>query len=990
MTDFASLGIRIDSSQAKAAQTELEKLVVVGEKAEKAIDDLGAAGKRGGTGINETGKATTEAGRSIDQFVNKVEKANKATTEGAKTTKVYGPALVETSKAQEKVAASAEQMAKAYELGTQIGDKLRSGFISTAKAALQLGAALTAAGVGGAVLFNKVADSIAKYQDLADKTGETAANIASLQTAADLSGTSLDTVASASVRLTSALAKTDDESKLVAKGIKALGLNFDEFKKLAPAQQLDAVAKSMSEFANGSEKTAAAVAIFGKSGAELIPFLNDLADGGERQLRLTDEQIKAADDYTKAQARLKSEISQLAQVIVAESIPAVTDFTGALKDGITSTLGLGDAAKDLKGNGAIASFAEEGVRFLANLLDMADKVVFAFQYVGKSIGATAAIAASAARGEFAAISGIIDAAREDGERLLNRPNFAEALDKRAAQRQADAARKREEERGFSPGLPRIDVSGLNTDKSKTDKSASQIAKAQLAYDLEDIRKAQDALANTISNGEKLLEARRSANLVSEAAYWQQKRAFLVQNDAAQADSLVKEIARLEQEKLSGKDKIDNDRKILDAQSKLAKVRENASANLQVLAIKEQDALDKIRIKYEEAAVAAKSYTDTIARANDREIAGLGRGSQNREVDARRSQREDQFQSRKEQLDTQRRANQITSEEYEKFLAIEKSAFERSIALDAKYWEQKRAVQEDGIRGAQEGLQNYIDEVNNSFERGNRLVTDGLQGFNASLADSLYDGNLDSFKSFGERMGKQILAGVLEQQITKPIAEWLQGSLKDEGSIVGKLIGGLTGTKGTGENWLGSLLGGGKDAAGAAGATAAATSQAALATSATAATASISALAAAAASAAVAMGGSSISSALGLANGVGASGGDALGSLIASMGWADGGYTGDGAKYQPAGIVHAGEYVVNAENTRRLGVSFLERLNRRGYADGGYVGSVMGGNLNAAAGNTTDNSKVEVHNHFAAGTDNRTIDQATLKLARVLNRSQRNA
>ena len=51
----------------------------------------------------------------------------------------------------------------------------------------------------------------------------------------------------------------------------------------------------------------------------------------------------------------------------------------------------------------------------------------------------------------------------------------------------------------------------------------------------------------------------------------------------------------------------------------------------------------------------------------------------------------------------------------------------------------------------------------------------------------------------------------------------------------------------------------------------------------------------------------------------------------------GGYTGDGGKYDPAGIVHRGEYVFSQEATKRIGVPQLERLHR-GYADGGLVGS----------------------------------------------------
>lgn len=46
---------------------------------------------------------------------------------------------------------------------------------------------------------------------------------------------------------------------------------------------------------------------------------------------------------------------------------------------------------------------------------------------------------------------------------------------------------------------------------------------------------------------------------------------------------------------------------------------------------------------------------------------------------------------------------------------------------------------------------------------------------------------------------------------------------------------------------------------------------------------------------------------------------------ASVGFSSGGYTGPGGKYQPAGIVHKGEYIFDQESTNRIGVSNLEAL-----------------------------------------------------------------
>ena len=57
------------------------------------------------------------------------------------------------------------------------------------------------------------------------------------------------------------------------------------------------------------------------------------------------------------------------------------------------------------------------------------------------------------------------------------------------------------------------------------------------------------------------------------------------------------------------------------------------------------------------------------------------------------------------------------------------------------------------------------------------------------------------------------------------------------------------------------------------------------------------------------------------------------------GWADGGWTGPGRKYQPAGIVHADEYVIRKESQRRLRrerPGLLDYLNRHGTLPPGYA------------------------------------------------------
>jgi hypothetical protein len=74
------------------------------------------------------------------------------------------------------------------------------------------------------------------------------------------------------------------------------------------------------------------------------------------------------------------------------------------------------------------------------------------------------------------------------------------------------------------------------------------------------------------------------------------------------------------------------------------------------------------------------------------------------------------------------------------------------------------------------------------------------------------------------------------------------------------------------------------------------------------------------------------------------------SIINSSGFAEGGYTGDGGKYEVAGVVHRGEYVVPkhiVSNPKYSGaISALESVRQNGYADGGLVTSNLSSGIDA--------------------------------------------
>ncbi|ABX34286.1 hypothetical protein Daci_1643 [Delftia acidovorans SPH-1] len=475
---------------------------------------------------------------------------------------------------------------QAYDFGYAIGTGIRKS-AEVAAAALT---ALGAAGAGALVVLNRQANNIAAYQDLADKIGDTASRVTSLQLAADLSGVALDTVAASSVKLTAGLAKGGDEAKKIESGLKAIGIQVKEFKQLSPVEQIDKVAKSLAEYENGAQKTAVAVALFGESGANLIPFLNDQAEAQSNAIRLTDEQISRADEFTKEIARQKSELSAMVQVVVAESLPAVSALIGAFKDAARETLGLSNGATDLKNNTSIREFANDAAVFLAQIVDMTKAVGFGFEYVGKTIGATAAIAAAAKRGEFGAIGDIIDAARQSGQDMLkswNAPSLADRVRERiAAQAAAGASGGASAPKKTLTYTPPMKGSG-----------AAELLKKQLDNELKILENAYKREDELLRDRNKMLDLVNGENMIAFRDYYAGRRAAAEEALRNQTALLDQEIAKLQAYKAAAAKATEREAaqgKINDLIERKGRLQRDAATEAVVLASQEAKAYDGLQ------------------------------------------------------------------------------------------------------------------------------------------------------------------------------------------------------------------------------------------------------------------------------------------------------------------------------------------------------------------------------------------------------------
>jgi hypothetical protein len=150
-------------------------------------------------------------------------------------------------------------------------------------------AAVTAFAAGATAVARGLVDLEARVEqlgNLADQLGVSFEFIQVLEESANRSGVSVDTLAGSMTRLQKTLAGADEESKSAQSALSRLGISIDELNGLSQEDQITLVGDRISSIEDPAKRTAAAVALFGKSGATLLPFFNNLGPAADDIERL--------------------------------------------------------------------------------------------------------------------------------------------------------------------------------------------------------------------------------------------------------------------------------------------------------------------------------------------------------------------------------------------------------------------------------------------------------------------------------------------------------------------------------------------------------------------------------------------------------------------------------------------------------------------------------------------------------------------------------
>lgn len=212
----------------------------------------------------------------------------------------------ETSRYQKELDSAKRKLAA---FDKDIGDTVK-------KIAVGVGTAALAAAAGLATLVKHTIDSADHLNDLSKRTGVSVEDLSKLSFAAKQSGVDLEGLAGGLRKFNNAIAEAAGNAKSdAAVAFRAMGVELKDINgNLKPTNELlSQVATKFATYRDGANKGAIATALFGKTGTELIPLLNEGAEGlarmGDQAQKagavISGDTARAADEFNDKLGQLK-------------------------------------------------------------------------------------------------------------------------------------------------------------------------------------------------------------------------------------------------------------------------------------------------------------------------------------------------------------------------------------------------------------------------------------------------------------------------------------------------------------------------------------------------------------------------------------------------------------------------------------------------------------------------------------------------------------
>ena len=554
--------------------------------------------------------------------------------------------------------------------------------------------------------------------------------------------------------------------------------------------------------------------------------MQDLADIGELNAKVTSEMAAEADLYEKNLVRLEGRKKSLYNTIASALLPVMRDFTDALLNSGSMTERLNDTAKQLKQDNVIETWAREGMRAVAAFIDIFDAIIRVVRIVGNSFAAVAADIVSVlafmdgigaamiseksldpVKRRFATLTSDLkshaESFNEDMVKIWTAPLFLTKLDEQFAKRDAGLKKLVESpKRSFaipdqrpdktSPFDSYLDSLNVEAIKDKLGKYEAMIEKGRLLAVKESRLGDMAKVKATVSSIQSIDESKRidafahSLDVANQQYEFQNTLISLNARDQALVTEGRKNFLAVEQQ-------------IWDAEKNGSKLSSEAQQRLR--------------------SEATKSTTTLVQSVNDR-FDAQQKFDETKRINAfthSLEQANEQYIFQTELIGTNAHAQEIANVKRKNFLAVEQqiwdaeqSGTQLSIAtqqrlrdealkstaamikaIDAR-WEAERSWE----TGVAKALNSYIDNISNAAAQSERIFTNAFKGMEDALMSFVQTGKLD-FKSLANSIVADLIRIQIQQSITKPLAQMMQSSGMMSGikSLFGFANGGVMSSNG---------------------------------------------------------------------------------------------------------------------------------------------------------------------------------------------------
>jgi len=267
----------------------------------------------------------------------------------------------------------------------------------------------------------------------------------------------------------------------------------------------------------------------------------------------------------------------------------------------------------------------------------------------------------------------------------------------------------------------------------------------------------------ITAGTQLLRAQFSSREITAAEYYSRMREQVQKGTDAQARSLEQQIAYLQKQAVSGKEAIGVNRQIGELEARLAKLRIEGTAALEVLK-NEEESTAKARANAVKAYGSALDASNAaLARQLATQAGRIGMGDREYEIQQRINDAIADEADKLRELSLQRNADQIDQVTFEEEKALLHAKTLDRLQLIKEGYEGLRMAEGDWLAGAGAAWSNYQQEAGNYARQMGDTVTSVIGGFEDAWVRFTTTGKL----SFSD-LTKSVLADLARIQIKQAI------------------------------------------------------------------------------------------------------------------------------------------------------------------------------------------------------------------------------